>query len=46
MEALTAASVTALTVYDMCKAVDRAMRITDLRLTHKAGGKSCEFTQD
>ena len=34
MEALTAASVAALTVYDMCKAVDRAMRITDLRLTH------------
>ncbi len=46
MEALTAASVAALTVYDMCKAVDRAMRITDLRLTHKAGGKSGEFTQD
>jgi cyclic pyranopterin phosphate synthase len=40
MEALTAVSVAALTVYDMCKAVDRAMRITDLRLTHKAGGKS------
>ena len=46
MEALTAASVAALTVYDMCKAVDRAMRITDLRLTHKAGGKSGVFTQD
>ena len=46
MEALTAASVAALTVYDMCKAVDRAMRITDLRLTHKAGGKSGEFHQD
>ena len=46
MEALTAASVAALTVYDMCKAVDRAMRITDLRLTHKAGGKSGEFFQD
>ena len=46
MEALTAASVSALTVYDMCKAVDRAMRISDLRLTHKAGGKSDEFTQD
>ena len=46
MEALTAASVSALTVYDMCKAVDRAMRITDLRLTHKAGGKSGEFFQD
>ena len=46
MEALTAASVAALTVYDMCKAVDRGMRITDLRLTHKAGGKSGEFAQD
>ncbi|MGD9535795.1 MAG: cyclic pyranopterin monophosphate synthase MoaC [Alphaproteobacteria bacterium] len=43
MEALTAASVAALTVYDMCKAIDRGMRITDLRLTHKAGGKSGEF---
>ncbi|MEE8172318.1 MAG: cyclic pyranopterin monophosphate synthase MoaC, partial [Alphaproteobacteria bacterium] len=46
MEALTAASVAALTVYDMCKSVDRAMRITDLRLTHKSGGKSGEFLQD
>ncbi len=44
MEALTGASVAALTVYDMCKAVDRGMRITDLRLTHKAGGKSGSFT--
>ena len=43
MEALTAASVAALTVYDMCKAADRGMRITDVRLTHKAGGKSGEF---
>ena len=40
MEALTAASVAALTIYDMCKAVDRAMCITDLRLMHKSGGKS------
>ena len=40
MEALTAASVAALTVYDMCKAVDRGMTITDVRLTHKTGGKS------
>ena len=40
MEALTAASVAALTVYDMCKAADRAMTITDLRLVHKHGGKS------
>jgi cyclic pyranopterin phosphate synthase len=46
MEALTAASVAALTVYDMCKSVDRGMRIESLRLTHKAGGKSGEFTQE
>ena len=43
MEALTAVSVAALTVYDMCKAVDRAMRITEIRLTHKAGGKAGAF---
>ena len=40
MEALTAVSVAALTVYDMCKAVDKGMRLTDIRLTHKSGGKS------
>lgn len=40
MEALTAVSTAALTVYDMCKAVDRGMQITDIRLTHKDGGKS------
>jgi cyclic pyranopterin phosphate synthase len=40
MEALTAASVAALTVYDMCKAVDKAMRIDNLRVTHKSGGRS------
>ena len=40
MEALTAVSVAALTIYDMCKAVDRAMRITDVRLARKIGGKS------
>ena len=40
MEALTAASVAALTVYDMCKAVDRGMTISDVRLVHKSGGKS------
>ena len=40
MEALTAVSVAALTVYDMCKAVDKGMRLTDIRLIHKAGGKS------
>jgi cyclic pyranopterin phosphate synthase len=45
MEALTAASVAALTVYDMCKAVDRSMRIEALRVTHKDGGKSGEFSQ-
>src|ERR1051325_5369027 len=43
MEALTAVSVAALTIYDMCKAVDRAMRIGDIRLTHKSGGKSGSF---
>lgn len=43
MEALTAVSVAALTVYDMCKAVDRGMRITEIRLVHKAGGKSGTF---
>jgi cyclic pyranopterin phosphate synthase len=42
MEALTAVSVAALTIYDMCKAVDRGMRITDIRLEHKAGGRSGE----
>ncbi|WP_428485443.1 cyclic pyranopterin monophosphate synthase MoaC [Rhodopila sp.] len=46
MEALTAASVAALTVYDMCKAVDRSMRIEGVRVTHKAGGKSGEFSQN
>ncbi len=46
MEALTAVSVAALTVYDMCKAVDRGMRLTEIRLVHKAGGKSGEFTAD
>lgn len=40
MEALTAVSVAALTVYDMCKAVDRSMTIGQIRLTHKDGGKS------
>ncbi len=43
MEALCAASVAALTVYDMCKAVDRGMSVTDLRLTFKTGGKSGTF---
>ncbi len=43
MEALTACSVACLTLYDMCKAVDRAMTITDLRLIEKSGGKSGHF---
>jgi len=43
MEALTAVTVAALTVYDMCKAVDRGMRITEVRLTHKSGGKSGSY---
>lgn len=43
MEALTAASVAALTIYDMCKAVDRGMQITDLRLLSKSGGRSGEY---
>ncbi|TZE82510.1 cyclic pyranopterin monophosphate synthase MoaC [Calorimonas adulescens] len=43
MEALTAVSVACLTIYDMCKAVDRGMRIGDIRLTYKSGGKSGEY---
>jgi cyclic pyranopterin phosphate synthase len=46
MEALTAVAVAALTVYDMCKAVDRGMRIAEIRLTHKAGGKSGAYEAD
>jgi cyclic pyranopterin phosphate synthase len=44
MEALTACSVACLTLYDMVKAVDRGLRITDLRLVEKSGGKSGHFT--
>ncbi|MEX1036248.1 MAG: cyclic pyranopterin monophosphate synthase MoaC [Sneathiella sp.] len=40
MEALTAASIAALTIYDMCKAVDRGMTIVETKLLHKSGGKS------
>lgn len=43
MEALTAAAVAALTIYDMCKAVDKAMTITDIRLEQKTGGKSGDY---
>ena len=43
MEALTAASVTALTLYDMCKALDKGMVITDIRLESKSGGTSGDY---
>jgi cyclic pyranopterin monophosphate synthase len=46
MEALTAVSVAALTVYDMCKALDKAITITDIRLELKTGGKSGEYRRD
>lgn len=46
MEALTAASIAALTVYDMLKAVDRGMRIEAVRVVAKSGGKSGDFRQD
>ncbi len=46
MEAMTAAGVAALTVYDMLKAVDRSMTITDLRLIEKTGGKSGLWRRD
>ena len=46
MEALTACSIAALTLYDMCKAVDRGMKITYLRLIEKSGGKSGTFTAE
>jgi len=45
MEALTAASVAALTVYDMCKSADRGMEIESVRLTHKSGGKSGDWNR-
>jgi len=46
MEALSAVSVAALTVYDMCKAVDKGMQLTAIRLVHKAGGRSGVFQAD
>lgn len=46
MEALTAVSVAALTVYDMCKAVQRDMEITDIKLLRKSGGKSGDFVRE
>jgi cyclic pyranopterin monophosphate synthase len=46
MEALTAVAVAALTVYDMCKSVDRAMTIESIRLEEKSGGRSGHFLRD
>lgn len=46
MEALTAASVAALTIYDMAKAIDRAIVISNIHLTHKSGGKSGEYRHE
>ena len=46
MEALTAVSVAALTVYDMCKALEKAMTITDVRLESKTGGKSGDYERN
>ena len=46
MEALTAASVSALTIYDMCKSIDRKIEITDLRVIFKSGGKSAIFENE
>jgi cyclic pyranopterin monophosphate synthase len=46
MEALTAVTVAALTIYDMCKAIDRGMTISDVRLEEKAGGKSGHFVRE
>jgi len=43
MEALTAVSVAGLTIYDMCKAIDKEMILTNIKLIHKSGGKSGEF---
>ena len=46
MEALTAVSVAALTVYDMCKAVERTLQINDVRLIAKSGGRSGDYRAD
>jgi len=46
MEALTAVTAAGLTIYDMCKSVDRAMEISDIRLDEKSGGKSGEFRRN
>jgi cyclic pyranopterin phosphate synthase len=46
MEALTAVQIALLTIYDMCKAVDRGMTITDVQLVHKSGGKSGDWDRE
>ncbi|GAB6157903.1 cyclic pyranopterin monophosphate synthase MoaC [Desulfotomaculum varum] len=46
MEALTAVSAAALTIYDMCKAVDKSMVIQNIRLVHKSGGKSGDYVRE
>ena len=46
MEALTAVSVAALTIYDMCKAIDRDLKITGIQLTYKSGGRSGEWRRE
>ena len=46
MEALTAVSVTCLTIYDMCKSVDRGMEINNIRLLEKTGGRSGHFIRN
>src|SRR4029077_12967435 len=46
MEALTAVTVAALTIYDMCKALDKSMTITDVRLETKTGGKSGDYRRE
>ncbi|MDD2190560.1 MAG: cyclic pyranopterin monophosphate synthase MoaC [Eubacteriales bacterium] len=46
MESLHAVAISALTIYDMCKAIDRGMRITDVRLVRKSGGKSGDFSNE
>ena len=45
MEALTAATIAGLTIYDMAKAVDRGMRLTEIRVAHKAGGRSGTYQE-
>jgi cyclic pyranopterin phosphate synthase len=45
MEALTAVQIALLTVYDMCKAIDKGMRISDVVLVHKSGGRSGDWNR-